>query len=239
MNGQASAFDSALASMFPAERMDRWFGVYPALVVDVRDPDGQGRVQVKLPWAPDVEGAEYRAWARLTTLMAGGGRGSWFVPEPDDEVLVGFEAGDPRRPYVLGALWNGRDQPPETMDGAGRNDVRVLRSRAGHQIRLEDTAGSLAVVISTPGGQKITLRDGPGSIELADANGNTVTLATSGVTVSAAGKVTVSGSTVEISAGSLTVNAGMSTFNGAVKADTVITNSVVSAAYTPGAGNIW
>ena len=60
-----------------------------------------------------------------------------------------------------------------------------------------------------------------------------------GITINAAAKVTINGSTVEVSAGMVTVNAGMSRFSGVVQADTVITNSVVSASYTPGAGNIW
>ena len=232
-------FESAMEAAFLAERLDHWYGVYPALVKDVRDPDGQGRVQVSLPWAADPGGGAYLAWARQATLMAGSGRGTWFVPEPGDEVLVGFEAGDPRRPFVLGALWNGSDKTPESMDGAGRNNVRVIHSRSGHELRLDDTAGAAKVVVSTPGGQKLTLTDTPPTVEIADASGNTVRMEASGITVSASGKVTVTAATAEISAASLTVNAGMSSFSGVVKADTVITNSVVSAAYTPGAGNIW
>jgi uncharacterized protein involved in type VI secretion and phage assembly len=234
-----NAYEAALEAVFTAERLDRWYGVYPGLVLDVRDPDGQGRVRVALPWAPDSGGGRYEAWARQATLMAGDKRGAWFVPEPGDEVLLGFEAGDPRRPYVLGALWNGRDRTPEAMDGAGRNDVRVLRSRSGSEVRFEDRAGRETLVVSTPGGQKVTLQDGPATVEIADANGNTVRLTSSGITVSAAAKVTVTAGTVEVSAGSVSVNAGMSTFSGVVKADSVITNSVISAAYTPGAGNIW
>jgi phage baseplate assembly protein V len=233
------AFETMMDAAYVAERLDRWYGVYPALVDDVRDPDGQGRVRVRLPWAADTAGAAYLAWARQATLMAGDGRGTWFVPEPGDEVLVAFEAGDPRRPFVLGALWNGTDAPPETMDGAGRNNVRVMYSRSGHQIRLDDTEGAAKIVIQTPGGQRITLSDSPSSVEITDASGNTARLEASGITVSASGKVTVTAATAEISAGTLSVNAGMSTFSGVVKADTVITNSVVSAAYTPGAGNIW
>ena len=76
-------------------------------------------------------------------------------------------------------------------------------------------------------------------MEIVDSSGNTAKLEASGITISASGKVTVTAATAEISAGTLSVNAGMSTFSGVVKADTVITNSVVSAAYTPGAGNIW
>jgi uncharacterized protein involved in type VI secretion and phage assembly len=171
--------------------------------------------------------------------MGGANRGSWLIPDVDDEVLVGFEGGDPRRPYVLGGLWNGSDAPPETMDGAGRNARKVLRSRNGVTVTLDDSDGQEQLVLETPGGQKVTLRDGPGSLTLSDANGNSVKLETSGITVTASAKVTVNAATAEISAATLTVNAGMSSFSGVVRADTVITNSVVSASYTPGAGNIW
>ena len=217
----------------------RWYGVYPALVSDIKDPDGQGRVKVTLPWAPDTAGGSYEAWARLATLMAGSGRGSWFVPDVNDEVLVAFEGGDPRRPYVVGALWNGSDSPPESMDGSGRNALKVLHSRNGVKITLDDSDGKEKLVLETPGGQKATFQDGPGTVEIVDANGNSVKLESSGITVTASAKVTVNAGTAEISAGMLTVNAGMSKFSGVVQADTVITNSVVSSSYTPGAGNIW
>lgn len=217
----------------------RFYGVYPAQVVDVVDPDGQGRVRVRLPWSPDTDGGNYEAWARLATLMAGGGRGTWFVPDVDDEVLVVFEAGDPRRPYVVGGLWNGVDAPPETMDGGGDNHLKVIHSRNGVKITLDDQPGSERLRIETPGGQSVTLEDGPGTIVAEDANGNSVKLESAGITVTAAAKVSVQASTVEVSAGMVKVDAGMSTFSGVVKADTVITNSVVSASYTPGAGNIW
>jgi uncharacterized protein involved in type VI secretion and phage assembly len=217
----------------------RWYGVYPALVADIKDPDGQGRVSVTLPWAPDTGGASYRAWARLATMMAGSKRGSWFIPDVNDEVLVAFEGGDPRRPYVVGSLWNGSDSPPESMDGSGRNALKVLRSRNGVKVTLDDSDGSEKLVLETPGGQKVTLSDGPGVIEVVDSNGNSLKLESSGVTVTSASKVTVNASTAEISASMLTVNAGMSKFSGVVQADTVISNSVVSASYSPGAGNIW
>ncbi len=89
-----------------------WYGVFPALVTDVKDPDGQGRVKISLPWSPDTDGSRYEAWARLATMMGGNNRGSWFVPDVNDEVLVAFEAGNPRRPYIVGCLWNGKDAPP-------------------------------------------------------------------------------------------------------------------------------
>jgi uncharacterized protein involved in type VI secretion and phage assembly len=212
------------------------YGLYPALVSDIKDPDGQGRVKVKLR-APD-KGAAYEEWARLATMMAGRNRGSWFVPDVNDEVLVGFEDGDLGRPYVLGALWNAGDPPPQAMDPAGRNAKKVLRSRNGVKVTLDDTDGQEQLVLETPGGQKVTLKDGPPAVLVEDLNGNSVKLEPSGITVTASAKVTVNAATAEISVGSLTVNAGVSTFSGVVKADTVITNSVVSSSYTPGAGNI-
>ncbi len=217
----------------------KWYGIYPALVLDIKDPNNTGRVKITLPWSSDTGSQRYEAWARLATLMGGNNRGSWFIPDVNDEVLVGFEGGDPRRPYVLGGLWNGSDSPPQTMDGGGQNNLKVLRSRNGVKITLDDSSGQEKFLVETPGGQKITLQDGPGSVEVDDSNGNSVKLQTSGITVNASAKVTVSATMLEVSASMVTVNAGMSKFSGVVQADTVICNSIVSASYTPGAGNIW
>jgi uncharacterized protein involved in type VI secretion and phage assembly len=216
-----------------------FYGVYPAIVVDLNDPSSTGRVRVRLPWSPDSDSSNYEVWARLATFMAGNNRGSWFVPDVDDEVLVAFASGDPRWPYVIGSLWNGNDAPPESMDGGSNNDIKKLRSRNGVTVTLDDTQGQEQFIVETPGGQKMTLKDGPGTVEVVDSNGNSVKMEPSGVTVNASAKVTINGSVVEISAGALTVNAGMSRFNGVVQADTVISTSVISASYTPGAGNIW
>jgi len=237
-------FDTTVIETIATERMafglgGRWYGVFPALVTDIKDPDGQGRVKISLPWAPDTDGAKYEAWARLATMMGGNNRGSWFVPDVNDEVLVAFEAGNPRRPFVVGCLWNGKDAPPESMDGGGNNYKKVLRSRNGVKVTLDDQDGQEKLILETPGGQKITMKDGPGAVEIVDSNGNSVKLETAGITVTASAKVTINASQVEISAGMVTVNAGMSKFSGVVQADTVISNSVISASYTPGAGNIW
>jgi uncharacterized protein involved in type VI secretion and phage assembly len=217
----------------------RWYGAFPALVTDIDDPDGQGRVKVALPWSPDTGGARYEAWARLATFMAGNNRGSWFIPDVDDEVLIVFEGGDARRPYVIGSLWNGSDTPPESMDAGGKNFKKVLRSRNGVKITLDDNDGREQLILETPGGQKLTLKDGPGAVEIVDSNGNSIKLEASGITITAAAKVTVNASQVAVSAGMVTVDSAMSKFSGVVQCDTLISNSVVSASYTPGAGNIW
>jgi uncharacterized protein involved in type VI secretion and phage assembly len=214
-----------------SKRSPGWYGVYPALVTDNKDPEAQGRLKIVF------EGREI--WARLAMLMAGDNRGTWFIPDVKDEVLVAFEAGDPSRPYVIGVLWNGRDRPPESMDGAGNNNRKVLRSRNGVKITLDDQDGQEMFIVETPGAQKITLKDGPGSIVIEDSNGNSIKLESSGLTVTAPGKLTINASIIEVSAGMLTVNAGMSKFSGVVQCDTLISNSVISSSYSPGAGNIW
>lgn len=233
--GPGLGFDPRL----PAGWGGLFYGVYPAVVTDVVDPDGQGRVKVRLPWAPDTGSARWEVWARLVTPMAGGARGLWLVPDVEDEVLVAFEAGDARRPYVVGALWNGRDAAPEAMDGQGKNDIKSLTTRSGVKITLDDASGQERLVLETPGGQRVALEDGGTSITLEDSSGNTVKLESAGVTITSAATITLQGSTVEISAGSVTVNAGMTRCSGVVQADTVVASSVVGASYTPGAGNIW
>jgi len=217
----------------------RWYGVYPATVSDLKnDPDGLGRVKLTLPWAPDTGGGKYEAWARVATLMGGKNRGSWFVPDEGDEVLIAFEGGDPRRPFVLGGLWNGKDGPPETMDGAGKNYKKVLRSRNGVKVTLDDTDGKETLTLETPGGNKVTLKDGPGSIELVDSNGNSIKLQASGITIQASAKVSISATSVDISAGIVKADTGMAKFSGVVQASTALATSVVGTAYTPGAGNL-
>jgi uncharacterized protein involved in type VI secretion and phage assembly len=223
-----------------AER-ERMLGLYPAIVTAVTDSDRQGRVEVELPWLPAEDGRSSRVWARLATLMTGNNRGTWFIPEVGDEVLLGFMAGDPRWPIVVGSLWNGSDAPPETMDDTGGNHIRSITSRSGHKIILDDTPGAERVEITTPAQRKLTLDDGRASVELSDAEGNRVHLAAGGqVTVEGLTTVTVRGAAaVKVEAGMVDIQAGLSKFSGVVQCDTLITNAVVSASYTPGAGNVW
>lgn len=137
----------------------RIYGVVPGLVSDVKDPDKLGRVKVKLPWLAD----DYEThWARVTQAGAGNERGWVLLPEVDDEVLVAFEEGNLRRPYVLGGLFNGKDKPPraaELVDGSkGAVKKRVLVSRKGHAVVLSDEDGKEAVeIVSADGKLSITL----------------------------------------------------------------------------------
>jgi len=118
-------------------------GVVVGVVTNNQDPDGLGRVKVKFPWLSDTDESY---WARIVSPMAGNGRGLYCLPEVDDEVLVVFEHGDVRFPYVLGALWNGKDKPPAD-NSDGKNNMRLLKSRSGHVIRLSDEDGKEKIEI--------------------------------------------------------------------------------------------
>jgi len=122
---------------------ERFYGVVVGVVTNNQDPDGLGRVKVKFPWLSDQDESQ---WARIAAPMAGNERGVYFLPEVDDEVLVAFEHGDVRFPFVIGALWNGVDKPPAD-NGDGKNNLRVIKSRSGHTIKLNDEDGKETIEI--------------------------------------------------------------------------------------------
>jgi uncharacterized protein involved in type VI secretion and phage assembly len=212
-----------------------YFGVYAATVSDNQDPAGQGRVKVQLPWSPDAGGGEYEVWARLSTLMAGGNRGTWFIPEINDEVLVGFLGGNPNWPYVIGALWNGKDQAPESIDS--NNDIRSITSRSGIKITMDDTSGAVTLTLQTPGGQTMTMADAGSSIELADSNGNSIEMSPSGISITAASQLTINAPTGQLTIGQVTADSAMWTYSGVIQSDSLISTAVVGTTYTPGVGN--
>jgi uncharacterized protein involved in type VI secretion and phage assembly len=231
-DGEAVALHLDRASTWAASH---YYGVYPATVSDNQDPSSQGRVKVHLPWSPDAGSDDYEVWARLATTMAGGNRGTWFIPEIGDEVLVSFLAGDPRWPYVVGALWNGQDDPPESIDSD--NDIRSITSRSGIKITMDDTSGAVTLTLETPGGQKATFADADSSVELADANGNSIKMDPSGMTITAASQLTVEAPTATFNVGQVTANSAIWTYSGVIQCDVIIASSVVGSTYTPGVGN--
>ncbi len=141
----------------------RTSGVVIGIVLDNKDPQEFGRVKIKYPGSSDDEVGH---WARLAVLMAGAQRGTFFLPEVGDEVLVVFEQDDIMRPCVIGALWNGKDKPPDT-NGDGKNNLRFIKSRSGHLIRFDDTDGSEKIeIIDKSGKNSITI----------DTASNTITI---------------------------------------------------------------
>jgi uncharacterized protein involved in type VI secretion and phage assembly len=212
---------------------------YLATVVSLDDPDRRNRVQVRLIAFDDVATQDAPMWARVVAPFAGSDRGVFFLPDVDDEVLVVFMNGDARYPLILGGLWNGNAQSPADIESGGANRYKRIKSRNGIVITLDDQQGQETLQLETPAGQKITLQDGPATITVEDSNGNSIKLEAAGITVTASAKVKVNASQVEVSAGMVKVDAAMSKFSGIVKCDTLITNSIISTSYTPGAGNIW
>jgi uncharacterized protein involved in type VI secretion and phage assembly len=170
-------------------------GVAVALVTQNKDDEGLCRVKVRYPWH-DKPRESY--WARLSMPMAGGDRGLVLIPEVGDEVLVAFEREDLRFPYVLGALWNGKDKPPRANDD-GKNDKRILQSRKKHYLLFDD--GSKGVVeLAHEKGRKVTFDDTGFVIQ--DENGNTVKVDSSSgaMTIEAKGQLNIKAATITIEA---------------------------------------
>lgn len=209
-----------------------------AQVVSLDDPDGRNRVQVKLLNHDGVGEQDAPLWARVVAPFAGNDRGMFFLPDIDDEVLVIFMNGDARHPLIIGGLWNGSSASPADIE-SGQNKTKCLKSKNGVAITILDEDGQETLTLETPGGQTVTLKDGPGEITVEDSNGNSIKLETAGITIQASAKVKVTASQVEVTAGMVKVDAAMSKFSGIVKCDVLQTNSVISTSYTPGAGNVW
>jgi uncharacterized protein involved in type VI secretion and phage assembly len=170
-------------------------GVAVAIVTQNEDDQKLCRVKVRYPWH-DKPGESY--WARLSMPMAGPDRGLVLIPEVDDEVLVGFEREDLRFPYVLGALWNGKDKPPRANED-GKNDKRILQSRKKHYLLFDD--GSKGVVeLAHEKGRKVTFDDTGFAVQ--DENGNTVKVdsGSGSMTIEAKGQLTIKAATITIEA---------------------------------------
>ncbi len=212
---------------------------YLARVTSLDDPDNSNRVKVKVLAFEDVAQQEAELWARVVSPFAGSDRGTYFMPDVDDEVFVLFVQGDPRYAVIIGGLWNGSASSPASIESGGQNRYKRIKSKNGIVITLDDQQGEETLQLETPGGQKFTLKDGPGTVTIEDSNGNSVEMASAGITVQASAQVTVQASQVSVSAGMVTVDAAMSSFSGMIKCDVLQTNTVISTSYTPGAGNVW
>ncbi len=131
-----------------------------AVVTENADPAKLGRIRVQFPWQPST----YSPWIRIAQPHAGTEKGFHFIPEIGEEVMVGFEGGNAEMPFVLGALYNGTLTAEEfTTDN---NDVKVIRTRSGHTIELNDTDGE----------EKINIYDNEGSIITFDTQAQSLTI---------------------------------------------------------------
>ena len=162
------------------------WGVVIGLVTNNKDPDGLGRVKVRFPWLADTEES---TWARIATP-----RGFFCLPEINDEVLIAFEHGNIHYPYVLGVLWNGRDKPPrqnkQVVGSDGKVNQRIIRSRSGHEIILDDSSGQ----------EKIIVRDKTGQNQITiDSAQNAISIKAKGkLSLEAGGEVSIKGKTINL-----------------------------------------
>lgn len=159
----ATSLIDVLRQSSNSEHQGRIYGVVVGIVSNNQDPENLGRVRMKFPWLSDDHES---GWARMAALMAGKGRGAYFLPEVEDEVLVAFEHGDVRFPYVVGGMWNGQDAPPAN-NSDGQNNIRVIHSRSGHLIRLDDTDGSEKIeIIDKTGNNSVTIESATNNITI-------------------------------------------------------------------------
>jgi len=197
---------NTISSLLSGKDNHHSYGVVVGVVTNVKDPDELGRIKVKFP---TISEQLESAWARLATPMAGAERGFQFFPEVDDEVLVAFEYNDINRPYVIGALWNGVDKPPkpasEVVGSSGKVDKRIIKSRSGHIITLDDTqsaeqilivdkAGQKVLMDCSSGGEKIEITDKAGSKIVMDATAQSVSIESAkDISIKATGKIEMDG----------------------------------------------
>jgi uncharacterized protein involved in type VI secretion and phage assembly len=199
-----------MTAPYRAQSLDRrLYGVFAGLVEDNDDPEHEGRIKVRFPWLDDATVSE---WCRVMQPYAGNGFGATFVPEKQTEVLVAFVHGDMNEPVVIGGLYNGQDKPPAYRDGTNQ-DVKMIKTAAGHAVRLDDSAQARAIELHTAGGhalvlddqnRKITITSTGGHTLVLDDQGNKIELAAAGgngkLTIEASGKITLQGTIVTVSA---------------------------------------
>lgn len=207
----------------------RWYGLYPAIVRELTDPEQRGRIRVSFPMFGQ---AEVSAWATLLAPCADDEHGFEVLPEVDSQVVVGFEAGDPTRPYIVGACWNGQRALPEPARAT--NHLRTWRSRSGSQLQFDDTPGAARVTLEMKSGHQLVLDDAAQEVLVKHANGCSMKL-------SVAGKIEImANASVEITASQVNVHAPVVNCDGIVQCTTLIASGgVISPSYTPGAGNVW
>lgn len=209
----------------------RYFGVYPALVTDILDPENLGRVEVRFPWLGN-DGDSVRAWSTLTSPYADDDQGLQIMPEVASQVVVAFEAGNLRRPYILGSCWNGQAATPKSVEEP--NNLRVIKTRSGSELEFDDSEGAAKVTLKMASGHELVLDDSASTITLTHSSGHVINFTAGGAI-----EITAN-STVELNAVAFNVHAPVATFDGIINCQTLIASTAVtSPMYSPGVGNIW
>lgn len=197
------------------------------VVLDNADPEHRGRIKLRLP----ATGLE--TWAAVMVPSAGSGYGLSLLPRTGEQVILAFVS--PDFPIVLGAVWSGSSSQPD--DAEPVQERYLIQSPAGLKVLLDDQEPKLH--LETPAGNQLTITDQGGGKITIEQGSETVEMSPAKIKITSSGIVQIEASQLTVSAGMVKVDAGMSKFSGVVQCDTLISNSVVSSSYTPGAGNIW
>lgn len=185
----------AAAGLIPGIR-----GLHTGIVKKTyEDPDNEFRVQVEIP----ILGAEGKmVWARLATFYTGNTFGAYFMPEVDDEVILGFMNDDPRFPVILGSVFSSSIPAPETPDE--QNTIKTLITKSKLQLKFDDE--NKIITLITPGGNSIVISDQDEGITITDQNSNKIEMNSSGIniesqsdlTIKATNSVSIKGTTVSV-----------------------------------------
>lgn len=168
------------------------YGVVVGIVTQNDDQENLGRVKVKFPWLSDNDESD---WARVALLGAGPNAGACFVPEVSDEVLVAFEHGDIRRPYVIGGLHNGKDKPilGDGLLSQGKVKRTGFVSRKGHKfVFFEDSSKSGIALITSDGKIKVSLNESNSEIHI-ECQGKVLIKSQGDMNLESAGSLTLKG----------------------------------------------
>ena len=207
-------------------------GLYHSLqlgvVVDTEDPESRGRIKVQL------HSANMQLWAPVMVAAAGGDYGVAMLPRVDEQVVLAFISED--QAIVMGSLWHGGASLPSESDAPDQH--YQIKTPSGNYLLMDDEEGP-SVTLQTPGGNKVNITDEGGGKVTVQTGSQEVVMDSSSINITASAKVKIEAAQVEVSAAMVKVEAGISQFSGVVQCDTLITNSVISSSYTPGAGNIW
>jgi len=203
---------------YRSQSVDRkLFGVFTGIVEKNDDPEHEGRVKLSFPWLDD---ATITDWCRVVQPYAGSKFGAVFVPEKHTEVLVAFVHGDMNEPVVIGGLYNGDDKPPTYHDGT-KQDVKMIKTKAGHVFRMDDSDQARAIELKTAGGHDVMLDDHNKKVTVSTSGGHQISMDDQGtrievkasggigkVTIDSAGNITVEGTDIQLKGDAIELSAG-------------------------------
>lgn len=164
-------------------------GLFPAKVTKIdSDPDSQYRILVNIPL---FDKSGQGLWARLANFYSTSGAGAFFLPEINDEVVVGFFNEDPRFPVILGSMYSSTtNQPFTTLSPQEGNPLKAIVSKSGINVQFDDK--NKVLTLATPAGNTIVLSDDAKEISLKDQNGNSIVLSADGIAIKSSGNISLS-----------------------------------------------